>query len=79
LLDLLVTGGLPWRKIQDKDDVLKCKEECHRDKKTKLLGEEVFDRCRENVAKILDYIDSLSYQNKVDYEYIYKLLKLVSC
>ncbi|KIH59508.1 hypothetical protein ANCDUO_10254, partial [Ancylostoma duodenale] len=33
-------------------------------------------KCVEELCKIMEYIDSLQYQDRVDYDYIYKLVKL---
>lgn len=74
LLDLTVVTGLPWRKIGDKTDVFKCKEES-RLKRDKLFHG--LSRCQDALNKILDYIDSLTYSDKVDYNFIYALLKIV--
>lgn len=35
-------------------------------------------KCQDALGKVLDYIDLLTYSDKVDYGYIYKLLKVVS-
>lgn len=35
-------------------------------------------KCKEEFGKILEYIDSLHYEDRVDYSYIYELLKTVT-
>uniref|UniRef100_A0A1I7UUK0 Protein kinase domain-containing protein n=1 Tax=Caenorhabditis tropicalis TaxID=1561998 RepID=A0A1I7UUK0_9PELO len=71
LLDLIIVGGLPWRKLNEKDDVRKCKEECRKDRKsTFFLG----IKHSNELSKILDYIDSIAYQDRVDYKFIYRHL-----
>ncbi|CAG9530109.1 unnamed protein product [Cercopithifilaria johnstoni] len=74
LLDLLVVTGLPWRKISDKNEVLRVKEECRTNRDKLLYG----IKCKEEFGKILEYIDSLHYEDRVDYSYIYELLKTSS-
>ncbi|KHN87260.1 Tau-tubulin kinase 2 [Toxocara canis] len=72
LLDLLLKNGLPWKKISDKNDVLVNKEECrtvHRDKLFQGL------KCKDEFGKIIDYIDSLHYEDRVDYSFVYEMLK----
>ncbi|CAO4365848.1 unnamed protein product [Caenorhabditis nigoni] len=71
LLDLILVGGLPWRKLNEKMDVLKSKEECRKEKRHTLYTG--FKHWTE-LNKILDYIDSRAYQDRVDYQFIYKSL-----
>jgi len=75
LLDLMVFGGLPWRRMTDKNEVMKLKEESRRDR-TKLF--QGLHNCQETLSKLLDYIDSLGYSDKVDYNFIYSLLKIAA-
>jgi len=75
LLDLMVLGGLPWRKLPDKIDVMKCKEESRKGRGKLFQG---LNKCQESLGKILDYIDSLGYSDKVDYSFIYHLLKVAA-
>ncbi|CAI5441190.1 unnamed protein product [Caenorhabditis angaria] len=72
LLDLILTQGLPWRKISDKNDVLKCKEECRKDKREAMLSGLPHTT---ELNRILDYIDKQQYHDRVDYDYIYKMLE----
>ncbi|KAE9419777.1 hypothetical protein Angca_005895, partial [Angiostrongylus cantonensis] len=71
ILDITVPGGLLWKSKSEKDDVLKVKEQMRsperRDAAFGVLP------CKEELSKILDYIDSLKYHDHVDYEFIYKL------
>ncbi|VDO58824.1 unnamed protein product [Onchocerca flexuosa] len=73
LLDLLIVTGLPWKKISDKNEVMKVKEECRMNREKLFYGV----KCKEEFGKILEYIDSLHYEDRVDYSYIYELLKTV--
>lgn len=72
--DCYITG-LPWRKVSDKNEVLKVKEECRTKHRDKLLRS---FKCKEEFGKIMDYVDSLHYEDRVDYSYIYEMLKTVS-
>lgn len=67
-------SGLPWKKISDKNEVLRVKEESRTNREKLLYGM----KCKEEFGRILDYIDSLHYEDRVDYSYIYELLKTVS-
>ncbi|CAB3403413.1 unnamed protein product [Caenorhabditis bovis] len=71
LLDLIVAPGLPWRKISDKNEVMKCKEECRKEKKDLLF---IGLKQTSELNRILEYIDKLKYHDHVDYEFIYKTL-----
>ncbi|KAM3716736.1 Tau-tubulin kinase [Dirofilaria immitis] len=62
---------LPWRKISDKNEVMKVKEECRTNRDKLFYG----IKCKEEFGKILEYIDSLHYEDRVDYSYIYELMK----
>ena len=59
MLDLIHKDGLPWRKMADKNEVLAVKENC----RVKPSGprDQLFSGlpCKENLAKLLDYIDAL--------------------
>uniref|UniRef100_A0A915C3T6 Protein kinase domain-containing protein n=1 Tax=Parascaris univalens TaxID=6257 RepID=A0A915C3T6_PARUN len=72
LLDLVLSNGLPWRKISDKNEVLVNKEECRN-----LYRDRLFHglKCKDEFGKILDYIDSLHYEDRVDYSFIYEMLR----
>ncbi|CAD6187685.1 unnamed protein product [Caenorhabditis auriculariae] len=72
LLDLVVASGLPWRRLSDKHEVQKVKEECRTSKRESMIGSL---KCKEELGKIMDYIDSLKYPDRVDYHYVYKLLE----
>jgi hypothetical protein len=89
LIDLMVSGGLPWRKCKlsfqklnykcldhEKAEVMKCKEECRKEERSKLFYG--INKCEDTLGKILDYIDSLTYSDKLNYTYIYQLVKVVS-
>ncbi|KJH44314.1 hypothetical protein DICVIV_09656 [Dictyocaulus viviparus] len=70
LLDITIVGGLLWKSKSDKNDVLKVKEQMRTEKRDVAFG---LISCREQLYKMLDYIDSLKYHDHVDYEFIYKL------
>ncbi|TKR67693.1 hypothetical protein L596_023804 [Steinernema carpocapsae] len=72
LLDLIITSGLPWKKIQDRNEVLRVKEECRKDKRDQMFHGV---KCKESFGKIMDYIDALHYHDRIDYSYVYDLLK----
>ncbi|CAC35855.1 Protein kinase domain-containing protein [Caenorhabditis elegans] len=55
LLDLILPRGLPWRKMNEKGEVLKEKEECRKEKRDKLF---YGIKHASELNKILDYIDS---------------------
>ncbi|VDM62733.1 unnamed protein product [Angiostrongylus costaricensis] len=62
MLDLTVPGGLIWKRMADKNEVMK---------------ELMFGplKCKGELARILEYIDKLQYHDHVDYTYIYKMLE----
>ncbi|EYC46245.1 hypothetical protein Y032_0403g819 [Ancylostoma ceylanicum] len=76
LLDLIVARGLLWKSVCDKDAVLKLKKDMRQEKKNAAF-EGI--KCVEELCKIMEYIDSLQYQDRVDYDYIYKLVELKPC
>ena len=76
LLDLMVIGGLPWRKCKDKSEVVKSKEESRTTKRKKLFHG--LSKCQDSLDKMLDYIDSLAYSDKVDYTFLYMLLRIAA-
>ncbi|PAV88339.1 hypothetical protein WR25_07581 [Diploscapter pachys] len=72
LIDLINIQGLPWRRLSEKDEVLRVKEESRNLKKDQLF---YGIRCRETLGKILSYIDQQQYCDRIDYFYIYQLLE----
>ncbi|KAJ1359294.1 hypothetical protein KIN20_017987 [Parelaphostrongylus tenuis] len=54
------------------DEVLFEKELMRYEKRDAALGAVP---CKEELSKMIDYIDSLEYHDRVDYEFIYKLLE----
>uniref|UniRef100_A0A915C3A5 Protein kinase domain-containing protein n=1 Tax=Parascaris univalens TaxID=6257 RepID=A0A915C3A5_PARUN len=72
LLDLLLIHGLPWRKISDKNEVLTMKEECRKTHRDKLFHGL---KCKDEFGKIMEYVDSLHYEDRVDYLYVYEMLR----
>ncbi|KAF8358437.1 hypothetical protein PRIPAC_93432 [Pristionchus pacificus] len=64
-------------RITQREAVMQCKEDCRRGEKRAKL----FDGLKSaemELGKIMDYIDSQQYYSKVDYTFIYELLK-VAC
>uniref|UniRef100_A0A0M3JJ88 Cullin domain-containing protein n=1 Tax=Anisakis simplex TaxID=6269 RepID=A0A0M3JJ88_ANISI len=53
---------------------LKVKEECRTKLRDKLLHTV---KCKDEFGKIMDYVDSLHYEDRVDYSYVYEMLKTV--
>ncbi|VDM30021.1 unnamed protein product [Toxocara canis] len=48
------------------------KEECRRTRKDKLFHGL---KCKDEFGKIMEYIDSLHYEDRVDYSYVYEMLR----
>ncbi|PIO63900.1 hypothetical protein TELCIR_14487 [Teladorsagia circumcincta] len=73
LLDLIMPRGLLWKSVPDKNMVRKIKEEMRT-----IRREAAFYgvKCKTQLMNVMDYLDTLQYQDRVDYEYIYKLLEL---
>ncbi|EYC41243.1 hypothetical protein Y032_0576g218 [Ancylostoma ceylanicum] len=67
-------SGLIWKRMADKNEVLKVKEECRTTRREAMLGPL---KCKDELWRIIDYIDKLQYHDHVDYTYIYKLLEEV--
>ena len=74
LLDLILVGGLPWKKLNEKNEVLLAKEECRKEKRHTLYTGLKYTV---ELNKILVYIDSQAYQDRIDYQFIYKSLEEV--
>jgi tau tubulin kinase len=75
LLDLVQMQGLPWRRLNDRNDVKKVKEDCREQRRSELF---VDLECKEEFSAILAYIDNLTYADKIDYQYIYDTMKLAA-
>jgi hypothetical protein len=88
-LDLIISPGLPWRKLSDKNDVrdvkIRCRQAGTREYEAFYNG---LKECRAELVKILNYLDGLDYvESKFlafvhynmflapDYEFIYKMLR----
>ncbi|KAK5977819.1 hypothetical protein GCK32_019767, partial [Trichostrongylus colubriformis] len=56
----------------EKNEVLRMKEEIRKEKREAQFGNM---KCKEELTRVLDYIDSLHYHDHVDYTFIYKLLE----
>ncbi|KAF8363770.1 hypothetical protein PRIPAC_90693 [Pristionchus pacificus] len=75
MLDVIQPGGLPWKRIQQREAVMQCKEDCRRgEKRAKLF--DGLKTAEVELGKVMDYIDHLQYYSKVDYNFIYDLLKV---
>uniref|UniRef100_A0AC35U1J4 Protein kinase domain-containing protein n=1 Tax=Rhabditophanes sp. KR3021 TaxID=114890 RepID=A0AC35U1J4_9BILA len=74
IAELMSEVGLPWKKIQDKEKVFLAK------KAVRLNYESLFApfKFAKEYGKILEYVDGLSYPDKVDYIFIYEMLKLMT-
>ncbi|EGT50453.1 hypothetical protein CAEBREN_30280 [Caenorhabditis brenneri] len=72
LLDLILVGGLPWKKLKERNEVLLAKEECRKEKRQTL-----YTGLKNSVVLniILIYIDSQAHQDRVNYQFIYETLK----
>ncbi|CAL2033445.1 unnamed protein product [Caenorhabditis brenneri] len=72
LLDLILVGGLPWKKLKERNEVLLAKEECRKEKRHTL-----YTGLKNSVVLniILVYIDSQAHQDRVSYQFIYETLK----
>ncbi|CAL2033444.1 unnamed protein product [Caenorhabditis brenneri] len=72
LLDLILVGGLPWKKLKERNEVLLAKEECRKEKRHTL-----YTGLKNSVVLniILIYIDSQAHQDRVSYQFIYETLK----
>ncbi|KAK5975696.1 Serine/threonine protein kinase [Trichostrongylus colubriformis] len=71
ILDITIPKGLVWKSVSNKEEVLKLKEEM---RTTKREAAFFGIKCKDELGKVLDYIDSLKYHDHVDYEFIYKCL-----
>ncbi|CAD5215135.1 unnamed protein product [Bursaphelenchus xylophilus] len=76
LIDILIPKGLPWKKLSDKHDVRKAKEE-FRSKGT-FLSTFPDIKYKMELLKIFEYIQQTQYCESVDYNYIYKMLELAA-
>lgn len=68
----MTNGNLPWKSIDDKDEVGRFKERCRNDGlKDFLTG------CPKQYADIMECIDNVRYYTTPDYKKIYNLLRFV--
>ncbi|CAJ0565402.1 unnamed protein product, partial [Mesorhabditis spiculigera] len=74
LLDLLVIGGLPWRRLRDRNDVMRSKE-LSRQNKEALYGQLKY---KDEYHELLQYIDRLQYIDTIDYKMVYDKLKKIA-
>ncbi|MCP9265149.1 Tau-tubulin kinase 2 [Dirofilaria immitis] len=64
-------GYLPWKNIQDKDEVGRCKQLC----RTNEYIKELFGGCPREYITIMELIDSIRYYSKPEYSKITDLLR----
>lgn len=64
---MVASGGLPWKKIKDKNDVKESKM------RSRVEGNSEFEalykgitKCQPNLVKIINYIDGLKYVESKD-------------
>ncbi|KAK6113395.1 Protein kinase domain family protein [Brugia pahangi] len=69
--DDLEIGYLPWKNMQDKDEVGRCKQLCRKDEYIK----ELFGGCPREYITIMRLIDSTRYYSKPEYNKITNLLR----
>lgn len=63
----LATGNLPWRRIREKEEAGKAKQECNHDNLIKGLPEEF--------KLFMNHLQKLSYHDKPDYQYLVNLFE----
>lgn len=72
LLDIMLVKGLPWKKITEKKMVAESKKKL----RTNICEEYSEIKFKEELKKIMDYINNTKYYEDVDYKYIYEMLKM---
>ncbi|XGW14992.1 hypothetical protein V3C99_000906 [Haemonchus contortus] len=72
LIDITFPQGLLWKALSEKNEVLHMKEEIRKEKRD---AQFLNIKCKEELQRVMDYIDSLHYHDHVDYSFIYKLLE----
>lgn len=76
LIDITMPQGLSWRKISDRDKVKQAKMAARENDFKDMIGDDIV--CNVELISILHYIDALKFGDAVDYNFIYRTLKLVS-
>lgn len=67
----LTKGALPWRNVQDQEQVGQYKQRCRTD-----IGiKELFGGCPREYVEIIRYIDSIRYYDTPNYQFIYNLMR----
>lgn len=74
LAEVMSRKGLPWRKLSDRFIVLRAKEDSRTRGRDSLLPT---TPCQHELGKLIDYTDKQNYWNRLDYEFYYKILRLV--
>ena len=69
MLAEFMQGALPWRKIKDKDEVGRMKEDVNIDN--------LLDGCPQELAQIPAHLKTLSYHDDPDYEMLEKSLRSI--
>ncbi|MFH4975741.1 hypothetical protein AB6A40_002450 [Gnathostoma spinigerum] len=67
----LTTGYLPWKNVQDMNQVGEYKKRC----RFPPAIDELFNGCAPEMRQILQYCDSLKYYDTPDYQKIYSLMR----
>uniref|UniRef100_A0AC35TM39 Protein kinase domain-containing protein n=1 Tax=Rhabditophanes sp. KR3021 TaxID=114890 RepID=A0AC35TM39_9BILA len=67
----MVTGNLPWKNVQDMNQVGEYKKRCRQDSYIK----ELFANCPREFQEILVFTDALKYYDAPNYQHIYGLLR----
>ncbi|CAD5222813.1 unnamed protein product [Bursaphelenchus okinawaensis] len=66
----LTKGYLPWKRIENREEVGRCKDKCRNDN-----IQELFGGCPKEYIHILDYVDNLRYYDVPNYEKIRGFLR----
>lgn len=64
-----LNGALPWRKVKDKDEVGRMKEDTS--------PERLLDGCPSELLEFAKHLEKLAYPDDPDYEFLNKCLKSV--
>ncbi|CAD5210345.1 unnamed protein product [Bursaphelenchus okinawaensis] len=76
LLDILMPKGLPWKKLAEKMDVRKSKEDLRT--KGAFLAMYPEPKYKNELLKVFEYIQNTQYGEYVDYNYIYKTMEVAA-
>ncbi|CAD5229989.1 unnamed protein product [Bursaphelenchus okinawaensis] len=76
LLDLIIETGLPWKKFADRDKVIQCKDEMRENESRRKNSLFYNIKHTDYFDKVLEYLDSRTYADKIDYEFLYEAVTL---